>query len=51
MIYESNDRGDYYRARVLDEAGPEPNKDENPQAWSKWYTHMHKIYREIYVTE
>jgi hypothetical protein len=51
MIYEATDRGDHYRARVLNEAGPEPNKDENPENWSKWYEHMHKIYREVYVTE
>jgi hypothetical protein len=49
MIYESNERADHYRSRVLNEAGPEPDKCENPRAWVKWYDHMNKIYREIYV--
>lgn len=49
-IYEATERGDYYRARVLDEAGLEPNKCDNPRAWVKWFDHMRLIYKEIYVT-
>jgi len=49
IIYEAIERGDYYRKKVLDKAGPEPDKCENPRAWVKWYDHMNKIYREVYV--
>ncbi len=48
MIYEAIERGDHYRKRVLDEAGTEPNKCEDPRAWVKWYDHMNQIYKEIY---
>jgi hypothetical protein len=48
LIAESNDRGDAYRARVLHEAGPEPDKTGTPHAWVKWYDKQHAIYNEIF---
>lgn len=47
-IAEAIEYGDKYRARVLAEAGEEPNKCEDPRAWVKWYDHMTAIYFEMY---
>lgn len=48
MIYKAIERGNHYRKRVLYEAGPEPDKCENPRAWIRWYDHMNQIYKEVY---
>lgn len=48
LIAESIEKGDQYRERVLYEAGPEPDKCENPRAWVKWYDTMASIYNKMF---
>ncbi len=47
-IAESNDLGDHFRKRVLEEAGEEPNKCVAPHEWVGWYEKMNSIHNEIY---
>lgn len=48
LIAEANEKGDQYRKRVLQEAGPEPDKCENPRNWVKWYDTMTDIYNQMF---
>lgn len=44
MIHDSIERGNEFRER----AGKEPDVNENPHAWVKWYDNMTKIYNEMF---
>lgn len=48
LIAESNEKGNEYRYKVLREAGPEPDKCENPHAWVRWYDTMTSIYNKMF---
>lgn len=44
LIVESSREGDEYRQRV----GPEPDRNENPHTWVKWYDRKTEIYNEMF---